>query len=246
MPQPNRPEADPNDMTLVGHLAELRSRLIKSLLALIAGCAATWSFAEDIVGFILRPVIEILPPGQTLIYTGLQDAFIITFKTGLWAGLFLTTPFWMYQIWAFVAPALKPREKQKAPLLAGLATILMLAGAAFAYFLAFPLAFKFFLTFSTDLMHPLLAVDRYLSLALGLILAFALAFQLPLALMFLGRLGLIEAAFLRRHRRYAVLIAFILGALLTPPDVVSQCLLAFSLLLLYELSIILMPKPTDQ
>ena len=246
MSQPNRPKADPNDMTLIGHLAELRSRLIKSLLALVAGCAATWNFAEEIVGFILRPVIDILPPGQTLIYTGLQDAFIITFKTGLWAGLFLTTPFWMYQIWAFVAPALKPREKQRAPLLAGLATILMLAGAAFAYFLAFPLAFKFFLTFSTELMHPLLAVDRYLSLAMGLILAFALAFQLPLALMFLGHLGLVEAPFLRRHRRYAVLIAFILGALLTPPDVVSQCLLAVSLLLLYELSIILMPKPADK
>jgi sec-independent protein translocase protein TatC len=229
-------------MTFIGHLAELRSRLIKSLLGVAAGCLAAWNLAEPVLGLVLKPVLKVLPEGQSLIFTGLQDAFLITLKVSLWAGVMLSAPWWLYQVWAFVAPALRPGEKKMAGPLAALAFGLLLAGAAFAYFLALPLAFRFFIGFSSEVLTPLLAVDRYCSLALSLILAFALAFQLPLALMFLERLGLIEAATLRRHRRYAILLAFVLAAVLTPPDVVSQVLLAGALLLLYELSLLLMKR----
>lgn len=237
--------SDKADLSLVEHLAELRSRLIKGLAAVAIGCLVTWNLAGDILNYLLKPVLKVLPDGQGLIYTGLQDGFVITLKTSLWAGVLVSSPFWMYQLWAFVAPALYAREKKQVTALAALATALMLAGTAFAYYLAFPLAFNFFIQFSTDSLHPLLAVDRYCSLAMSLILAFALAFQLPLVLMFLGRLGLVDSAFLRRHRRYAILAAFILGAVLTPPDVVSQCLLAGALLILYELSIFLVGRPPE-
>ncbi len=242
MDKPSGPAAASEDLSLIGHLAELRRRLIKSLLAVTAGCIVTWNFAEGLLGFLMKPVLDVLPPGQGLIYTGLQDGFVITVKTSLWAGVLVSAPFWMYQLWAFVAPALYAREKKQVGRLTALATVLLLAGAAFAYFLAFPLAFNFFIKFSSPAMHPLLALDRYCSLAMGIILGFALGFQLPLGLMFLGRLGVLDAAFLRRHRRYAIVLAFIVGAVLTPPEVISQILLASALLVLYELSIFLLAR----
>ena len=229
-------------MSLWEHLAELRRRIIKALLGLLLGCVLAWNMAGKILDYLLRPVLKELPAGRALVFTGLEDAFLLTFKTSLWAGALLASPWWLYQAWAFVAPALTRQEKMAVPPLAALATLLLVSGAAFAYFLAFPFTFKFFLAFSSEVLQPLPAADRYLSLAMGLILAFALAFQLPLILMFLSRLGLIEAEWLRRQRSYAVIFFFIAAALLTPPDVVSQVVLALVLMGLYELSIILISR----
>jgi len=226
-------------MSFWEHLAELRGRIIKSLLGVLAGCALAWNMADSLLGYLLRPVLKELPPGQALIFTGLEDAFLLMFKTSLWAGFLLASPWWLWQAWAFTAPALTRTEKRAVLPLTFLATLLLIGGAAFAYFLAFPLTFKFFLAFSSEALQPLPAADRYLSLAMGLILAFALAFQLPLVLMFLNRLGLVEADYLRRQRRYAIIIFFIVGAALTPPDVASQVILALVLMALYELSILL-------
>jgi sec-independent protein translocase protein TatC len=234
------PEETPaGGMSVWEHLAELRGRIIKALLGLMVGFVLAWNLAEKILGYLLRPVLKELPAGQALIFTGLEDAFLLTFKTSLWAGALLASPWWLYQVWAFVAPALTRLEKKAVPRLTALATLLLAAGAAFAYFLAFPFTFKFFLAFSSEVLQPLPAADRYLSLAMGLILAFSLAFQLPLVLMFLSRLGLVEADWLRRRRGYAVIVFFIVAAVLTPPDVVSQIVLALALIGLYELSIVL-------
>ena len=224
------------------HLAELRHRLIKALLGILAGCILAWNLAESLLDYLLKPVLEELPAGQALIFTGLEDAFLLVFKTSLWAGVLLASPWWLWQAWAFVAPGLTGLEKKAVLPLTALATLLLISGAAFAYFLAFPLTFKFFLAFSSEVLQPLPAADRYLSLAMGLILAFALAFQLPLVLMFLSRLGLVKAEWLRCHRRYAVIIFFLGGALLTPPDVASQIALALVLMGLYELSILLISR----
>jgi sec-independent protein translocase protein TatC len=233
------PEKNPGHMSLWEHLAELRSRIIKALLGIAAGCVLAWNIADILLDCLLRPVLKELPAGQALVFTGLEDAFLLVFKTSLWAGFLLASPWWIWQAWAFVAPALTTLEKKAVPRLTALATLLLAGGAAFAYFLAFPLTFRFFLAFSSEVLQPLPAADRYLSLAMGLILAFALAFQLPLILMFLNRLGLVEPEGLRRRRSYAIIIFFIVGALLTPPDVASQVALAAVLMGLYELSILL-------
>ena len=232
-------ESRENPQSVWDHLAELRNRIIKALLGLLAGCLLAWNMAGDILDYLLHPVLKELPAGQALVFTGLEDAFLLTFKTSLWAGALLASPWWLYQLWAFAAPALTRQEKKAVPRLTVLATLLLLSGASFAYYLAFPFTFKFFLAFSSELLQPLPAADRYLSLAMGLILAFALAFQLPLILFFLSRLGLVKAEGLRRRRGYAIIIFFILAAILTPPDVFSQVILGLALMGLYELSIIL-------
>jgi sec-independent protein translocase protein TatC len=238
-------------LSFLDHLGELRRRLIMCLIVVLLLTLASWNFADAILALITRPVLKLLPGDEALVYTGLPDAFSVTFKVSFWAGALLSGPFCLYQLWAFVAPGLKSEEKARVPGLTLLGTVLFLAGVAFAYFLAFPITFGFFLKFSSDFMKPLLTVDRYLSLVMSLALAFALSFQLPLILTFLARLGLITPAFLRKQRPYAIVIIFILAAVLTPPDVISQILLAAVLWLLYELSVFLvqrqMPKtPKNQ
>jgi sec-independent protein translocase protein TatC len=224
------------------HLAELRRRLIACLIVVALLTAVSWNFADRILALIMEPVLNLMPNDSSLIYTGLPDAFSVTFKVSFWSGAVLSAPFWLYQLWAFVAPGLLPGEKAKVPALTILATVLFLAGVAFAYFLAFPITFSFFLTFSSEAMKPLLTVDRYMALVMSLVLAFAISFQLPMILMFLGRLGLVTPAFLKKQRPYAVVLIFILAAVLTPPDVISQILLAVALLILYELSVFLVKR----
>ncbi|MDR1609044.1 MAG: twin-arginine translocase subunit TatC [Deltaproteobacteria bacterium] len=226
----------------LSHLKELRSRIIISLLAIAVGTLGAWPLADQILEFLMAPVIDLLPPGESLKYFALQDAFALNLKVSLWAGLILAAPITLYQIWAFCAPALKPSEKKKVPQLAALAFGLVVAGVAFAYYLVWPITFNFFLGFSSAAIRPVLAGDRYLSLIFGLTASFALAFQLPLILMFLGRLGLISSQTLKKIRPYAIIGFFVIGAILTPPDVLSQCCLALTLWLLYELSLLLLPK----
>jgi sec-independent protein translocase protein TatC len=226
-------------MTLFDHLSELRRRLIYSLICVLLLTAGAWNFAGKILDLIMSPVLSLLPNEVGLYYTGLPDAFSITFKVSLWAGVVAGSPFCLYQLWAFVAPGLLPEEKAKVPLLTALATTLFLAGTAFAYMVAFPMTFKFFLAFSSEAMQPLLTIDRYMSLVMGMVLAFSLSFQLPLVLMFLARLGVVSSDLLKRKRSYAIVGIFILAAVLTPPDVISQVILAVTLILLYELSVYL-------
>lgn len=229
----------PASMSLFDHLAELRRRLIYCLICVFALTMGAWNFAGWILDLVMGPVLSLLPADTSLYYTGLPDAFSITFKVSLWAGVVAGSPFCLYQLWAFMAPGLLPEEKAKVPHLTIMATTLFLAGTVFAYVVAFPMTFKFFLAFSSDAMRPLLTIDRYMSLVMGMILAFALSFQLPLILMFLSRLGVVSSDFLNRKRSYAIVIIFILAAVLTPPDIISQIILAGTLILLYELSVFL-------
>jgi sec-independent protein translocase protein TatC len=212
-------------------------------LAVALATLGAWPLAGRILDFLLAPVLKFLPPGESLKFFGLADAFTLNLKISLWAGLLASSPVTLYQLWAFLAPGLLPAEKKKVPFLAGFALFLLLLGVSFAYFLVWPIAFRFFLGFSSPHIQPLLAGPQYLSLAMGLVLVFALAFQLPLALMFLGKLGLIDAKTLKKYRPYAIVGFFVVGAILTPPDAVSQCFLAVTLCLLYELSLVLLPKP---
>jgi sec-independent protein translocase protein TatC len=244
MTEPNEktPETLPEGGGFLGHLRELRGRILKSLMGLALGFAAAFHFSETILAFLVRPLTAVLPAGQRLIYTSLPDGFLVNLKIGLWGGVFLTAPWWLYQVWAFVAPGLYRSERRQVARLAFSAAFLLFLGAAFGYFLVFPLAFKFFVGFSNETLTAMPALGPYFSLAMALLLAFGLVFQMPLVILFLASLGLFEARTLIKGRKYAILIIFIVAAVLTPPDVISQCLMAGPMLVLYELSVKLVAR----
>ncbi|MDR1085155.1 MAG: twin-arginine translocase subunit TatC [Deltaproteobacteria bacterium] len=238
--------SEPLTMGFLDHLRELRRRLLIAVTVAAAGTLMAWPYSGAILELLMKPVLKFLPDGQGLKFFALPEAFSLNLKISLWAGLIATSPVTLYQLWAFCAPGLKQEEKRRVPALAALATFLLLLGTSFAYFLVWPVTFGFFLGFSSPVLQPMLDGSRYISLALSLVAVFALTFQLPLILMFLGRLGLITAQMLKKFRRYAVVIFFIIGAVLTPPDALSQCFLALTLIFLYELSIILIGPPKKE
>lgn len=235
---------DPMRQPLLAHFIELRRRLIYSLTAILIGFVISYFFAPQIYAFLVRPLAEATAGEQRrLIYTGLTEAFLTYVKLALWTGSFLACPVVATQIWMFVAPGLYKNER-KAFLPFLIATpLFFLAGAAMAYYMVFPLAWKFFLSFEMpggagSLPIQLEArVSEYLSLSMTVIFAFGLAFELPVILVLLARVGILSAAKLAEFRRYAIVLIFIAAAVLTPPDVFSQLSLAVPMMLLYELSI---------
>jgi len=231
-------------MSLIEHLVEMRTRVIYSFLAFTSLSILSYLFAQDIYGFLVQPLAEVLEgQNRRLIYTGLAEVFFTYIKLAVFAGGFLSFPFIAYQIWAFVAPGLYKNEKKFfMPFLAAI-PVLFAIGAAFVYYIVMPMAWQFFASFQIEnsiLPIQLEAkVDQYLSLVMGLIFAFGLCFQMPVILVLLARIGVITSKSLISHRRYAIVIIFAIAAVLTPPDVVSQLLLGIPLIFLYELSVIL-------
>lgn len=233
--------------TLAGHLAELRKRLLWSVLAMFVGMCVCYLFVEDIYGFLVHPLAQAMGPedSQRLIYTGLTEAFFTYLKVSFFAGMFLAFPVIACQIWKFIAPGLYKNEKGAfLPFL--IATpVLFLTGAALVYYFLMPMAWHFFLGFQSDGVSTALPiqlearVSEYLDLVMVLIFAFGLCFQLPVLLVLLGRAGLVTPAQLAKGRRYAIVGAFVVAAVLTPPDVLSQFALAVPIILLYEISIII-------
>ncbi len=232
---------------LLDHLIELRRRLIHSAIAIIVLFFICYYFAEDIYGFLVRPLADILSDmggNRRLIFTALHEAFFTYIKVSFFAALFLAFPFVAIQIWMFIAPGLYKNEKQAFMPFLVATPILFFMGGALVYYMIFPLAWKFFLSFESagvagSLPIQLEAkVDQYLSLVMRLIFAFGLCFELPVVMTLLGRAGLVTSEGLARNRKYAIVFSFIAAALLTPPDVISQIGLALPTLLLYEISII--------
>lgn len=225
-------------LPFTAHLEELRQRLIKSAVAVGVGFLAAYFFKEQLFHILVLPLKEVMQSGETLIYTSLPEAFFTFLKTALIAGLMLASPVLLYQFWMFVAPGLYDREKRLLLPIVVLSTFFFAGGALFGYFFVFPLGFKFFLSFATDTIRPLPSMKEYLGLASKLLLAFGLAFELPLVLTFLAKLGIVSVEFLKRQRKYAILLIFIFAAVLTPPDVISQILMAVPMMALYEVSIV--------
>ena len=235
----DEPEGAEDDvpMSILGHLNELRRRLFRIVIIVVLGFVAFYGVSEQLYAFLSAPLQACMPEGSKLIYTSPQGAFFTYMKVALVASLFGTSPFSFYQLWAFIAPGLYREEKRAVLPLAFFSSIFFLAGAAFCFFLVFPIAFQFFMGFATDTIVPMISVEEYLSFALKLLLAFGLVFEMPLFAYFLSRFGILTPDLMRRSRRYAILVIFIVAAILTPPDVFSQCLMALPMLVLYEVSI---------
>ncbi len=232
---------DPHkELSLTEHLAELRTRLIRSIAAVAVGFCISYAFIEPIFAMLSRPLEKVLPPGTSLIFTSYPEAFFTYLKLALVCGIFIASPFILYEIWAFVAPGLYEHEKKWALPFVVFSSIFFVGGALFGYIVVFPAAFNFLAGYAGRDLKLLPSVSEYFSLTIKLLLGFGAAFELPIFMVFMALIGLIDARMLRKNRKYALLIIFVLAAVLTPtPDVVNQCLLAAPLLILYEISIFL-------
>ena len=238
-------DIDNSEAPLLDHLLELRTRLLRCILVLGAAFLICLYFAGDIFGFLVRPLTEAFPPGQgRLVYTKLYEAFFVEIKVALFAAFFVTFPYLANQIWAFVAPGLYAKEK-KAFLPFLIATpVLFTSGAALAYYIVMPTAFHWFLGFEGSRgglkLEALPGTGDYLDLVMQFVLAFGISFLLPVLLMLLNRAGLVSREQLVGARRYVIVAIFGVAAVATPPDVVSQLMLAIPLLFLFEGSLIFM------
>ena len=241
----SKPDLDDSKAPLIEHLIELRQRLLWSVAALTVAFLISIFFADEIFGILVQPLTDFFPDTESKqIYTKLYEAFFVEIKVAMFAAFFLAFPIISNQLWAFVAPGLYANEK-KAFLPFLIATpVLFMAGASLAYFIVMPTAFKFFLGFEGPVgglqQEALPAMGDYLSLVMQFILAFGVCFQLPVLLLLLNRAGIVTREQLKGMRRYMIVGAFALAAILTPPDVVSQLMLGIPLILLYEGSLVIM------
>jgi len=226
-------------LPLSDHLEELRRRLIRSLIALGIGTGLCYNWAENIYKALMRPLLVNLPGNSHLIFTELTEAFLTYFKVALWGGFILSSPVIFYHLWRFVSPGLYRKERKLVLALAGWSTAGLLAGMAFGYFVAIPQVFSFFLSFGRSLIVPMPSMKESLSLILRLIMIFGVMFELPFLMYLLGRAGILTPALLRKGRKVSAVGVLILAAVLTPPDVVSQILIAVPLYLLFETGIVL-------
>ena len=241
-------EADNEDLTegtLLSHLIELRSRLIKMAAAVIVLFAALLPFAQRIFEIVSKPLVDVLP-GQQMIATAVASPLLTPFKLTFFVALFVAMPVILYQVWAFVAPGLYKKEKRFAFPLLFSSIVLFYAGVAFAYFIVFPLIFGFFTAITPDGVEMMTDISSYLDFITAIVLAFGIAFEVPIATVLLVWTGLTTPEKLGKARPYVFLLAFVVGMLLTPPDVISQTLLAVPVYLLYEAGIVLSRMFTKQ
>ena len=231
-------DASAAERPLVAHLLELRSRLLRAVVGLLVALVAILPFANKLYALLAQPLLDKLPAGGQLIATQVASPFFAPMKLAFFAALMVSMPWLLYQVWAFVSPGLYRREKRLALPLLGSAVALFYAGCAFAFFLVLPMVFGFMAKVTPTGVAMMTDISAYLDFVLVLFLAFGLSFELPVALVILAVLGWVTPAQLREGRGYAVVGVFVVAAVLTPPDVVSQLMLAIPMCLLYEAGII--------
>ena len=242
-PQSSEAATDNNEggqpMTLMEHLNELRRCLTRACLAVMVCFVGCWIVVDPIFNTLVNPLLAVLPEGSHPIYTTLPEGFFTRMFIALVAGVFVASPVIFYQVWSFIAPGLYDEEKKYIIPIAFLSAIFFIGGGLFCFFIVFPYVFTFFISFASESIIATPKVSDYLDFVLKLLIAFGLIFEMPLFSFFLSRLGIVTARGMRKMRRYAVLIIFVVAAILTPPDVVSQLLMAGPMLILYEVSILI-------
>jgi len=238
-----------SEQPFVSHLIELRDRLLRIVLAILILFLALFGFANDIYHYIASPLMELLPEGQSMIATGVISPFLTPFKLTLVLSFYIAIPYILYQVWGFIAPGLYKHERKMVMPLAASSTILFYVGMAFAYYVVFPLIFAFLTTTAPEGVEVMPDMKDYLDFVLKLFFAFGIAFEVPIATILLCWMGTTTPDSLREKRAYVIVGAFVIGMLLTPPDMISQTLLAIPMWLLFEAGILFapffMPKEDD-
>ena len=228
------------EMTFLQHLEELRKRLIRALAGLVVGFLLCLTVARTVYGWLVRPVVDVLPEGEKLAFTQLTDPFLLYMKVSFLVGIFLMAPYIVLQLWLFIAPGLYERERRYAVPFIVLSSLFFIGGGLFAYYIVLPPACKFFIEQGLDWdFRPVITARELLSFESKILLGMGFVFQMPILTFFLARMGLVTTGFLLRNFKYAILIIFILAAILTPtPDVVTQSLFAAPMVVLYLLSML--------
>lgn len=222
----------------MSHLEELRKRLVICAISVGIGFVIAYFFAEELFQILVLPLKQNMKEGQQLIFTNLPEMFFAYLKTALVTGILASAPIIFYQLYKFVAPGLYKHERSLVVPFVVCSTLLFVGGSLFGYFIVFPFGFRFFLGFANESIQALPSVKEYFSFAVKLLFAFGLVFELPVVAFFLGRMGVLTPELMRKKQKYAILLTFALGAILTPPDIVTQCMMAGPLIILYEISIL--------
>jgi len=230
------PEEGLPRMSLLEHLEELRRRILHGLLALVVAVAICFNWAPELLRFLAAPIYRYLPPGSKLAVLGVTDPFLLYFKSSLLAGVFVAFPFLLWQVWRFVAPGLYRRERRWIGPFVAVGWLFFIGGGAFAYYVAFPFMVEFLLGLAGD-FETVITAERYYGFMLTIVLGLGLMFELPLVMTLAGRLGLVTPRTLMRHFRWAIVVIFTVSAIVTPPDVLSQCLFAVPTVALYLLGV---------
>ncbi|HEY2274132.1 MAG TPA: twin-arginine translocase subunit TatC [Steroidobacteraceae bacterium] len=220
--------------TLISHLLELRDRLLRALLAVGVAFIPCVIYSNDIFSFVAQPLLAKLPPGSNLIATGVMSPFTTPFKLSFFVALLAAIPYVLYQLWAFVAPGLYRNERRFAVPLLLSSILLFYVGVAFAYYFVFPVMFQFFAATTPKGVAMMTDINQYLDFVLTMVFCFGVAFEVPVAVVLLVVMGIVRLESLKKNRGYVLIGIFILAALLTPPDAISQCSLAIPMYLLYE------------
>ena len=224
--------------TFISHLVELRSRLMRAIIAVAVVLLFLVPWAKEIYAFLAAPLLKALPAGSTMIATDVTGTFLVPLKVTLMASFLIALPYVLYQMWAFVAPGLYKHEQRLAMPVIVSSVFFFALGMAFAYFAVFPLAFGFFAGYAPVGVQMMTDIDKYLSFVLTMFMAFGITFEVPVVVIVLVRLGVVSLETLRSIRGYVIVGAFVIGAIFTPPDVISQVMLAVPLWLLYELGLL--------
>ncbi|QEL56882.1 twin-arginine translocase subunit TatC [Chromobacterium paludis] len=227
-----------NEQPLLAHLIELRTRLVRALLGIAVVFLGLFHWSSDIYHLLAKPLLDALPHGGSMIATEVTSTFFVPMKLTMLAAFLISLPHTLYQIWAFIAPGLYAHEKKLVLPLVVSSLVLFLTGMAFAYFLVFPVVFHFMSAVTPAGVSMMTDIDKYLSFVLGMFMAFGTTFEVPVIVVVLTRMGVVTVAKLREARPYVIVGAFVVAAIVTPPDVLSQTLLAVPLWLLYEVGVL--------